>query len=84
MYGVDFFCPMGVRVGVDFLRTTGGLTYDSPEQFVEGIRWRVGPLKAAEEKRLLDYFGSLPREADGRVNYRHDFEWALLSWDQTP
>ena len=51
---------------------------------MEGIRWRVGPLKATEEKRLLDYFASLPREADGRVNYRHDFEWALLSWDQTP
>ena len=84
MYAVNILYQMGIRARVDFLRTTGGLTYDSPEQFVEGIRWRVGPLKATEEKRLLDYFGSLPREADGRVNYRHDFEWALLSWDQTP
>ena len=84
MYAVNMLYQMGIRARVDFLRTTGGLRYDSPGQFVEGIRWRVGPLKTAEEKRLLAYFGSLPREADGRVNYRHDFEWAMLSWDIAP
>ena len=81
MYAVNVLYQMGIRARVDFLRTTGGLTYDTPEQFVEGIRWRVGALKASEEKRLLAYFGELPRGADGRANYRHDFEWAMLSWE---
>lgn len=82
MYAVNILYQMGIRARVDFLRTTGGLTYDSSEQFVEGIRWRVGPLKTAEEKRLLAYFRSLPKETDGTTRYRHEFDWAMLSWDK--
>ena len=82
IYAVNILYQMGLRARVDFLRTTGGLTYDTPEQFVEGIRWRLGSLTAGEEKRLLAYFRALPREADGTARYRHDFEWALLSWEK--
>jgi SAM-dependent methyltransferase len=82
IYAVNILYQMGIRARVDFLRTTGGLTYDSPEQFVEGIRWRVGALTAAEEKRLLAYFRRLPRDLDGAPRYRHDFTWAMLSWDK--
>ena len=82
MYAVNILYQMGIRARVDFLHTAGGLTYDSPEQFVEGIRWRVGPLTAAEEKRLLAYFRRLPRGADGQARYQHDFTWALLAWDK--
>ena len=81
MYAVHILYQMGFRARVDFLRTTGGLAYESPEHFVEGIRWRVGPLKKAEEKRLMEYFSALPRGADGKACYRHDFEWAFLSWN---
>ena len=84
IYAVNILYPMGIRARVDFLRTTGGLTYDSPEQFVEGIRWRLGSLTAAEEMRLLAYFRRLPRAADGTARYRHDFEWAMLSWEKGP
>ena len=83
IYAVNILYQMGIRARVDFLRTTGGLTYDTPEQFADGIRWRVGALTAAEHKRLLAYFRSLPREADGTARHRHDFEWAMLSWDKT-
>ena len=83
MYAVNILYQMGIRARVDFLRTTGGLAYDSPEQFLEGIRWRLGTLKPPEEKRLLAYFRSLPKEADGTACYRHDFDWAMLSWDKT-
>ena len=82
IYAVNILYQMGIRARVDFLHTAGGLAYDSPEQFVEGIRWRIGPLTAAEEKRLLAYFRRLPRGADGAASYRHDFTWALLSWDK--
>ena len=82
IYAVNILYQMGIRARVDFLRTTGGLAYDTPEQFVEGIRWRIGPLAAAEEKRLLAYFRRLPRETDGTPRYRHDFEWAMLSWEK--
>ena len=82
IYAVNILYQMGIRARVDFLRTTGGLTYDSPEQFVEGIRWRIGPLTAAEAKRLLAYFRRLPRDPDGIPRYRHDFTWAMLSWEK--
>ena len=84
IYAVNILYQMGIRARVDFLRTTGGLTYDSPEQFIEGIRWRIGSLTAAEEKRLLAYFRALPRGADGKARYRHDFTWALLAWEKDP
>lgn len=84
MYAVNVLYQMGIRARVDFLRTTGGLQYESAEQFAEGIRWRLGKLSAAEEKRLVEYYESLPREADGTARYRHEFEWAMLSWEKTP
>lgn len=81
IYAVNILHQMGVPARVDFLHTTGGLVYDTPEQFVEGIRWRLGSVTAAEEKRLLAYFRSLPRGSDGAPRYRHDFKWAMLSWE---
>lgn len=83
VYAVNVLYQMGYPARVDFLHTTGGLDYDSPEQFVEGIRWRLGALTSAEEKRLGAYFQSLPRSSNGKTGYRHDFTWALLSWEKT-
>jgi SAM-dependent methyltransferase len=82
IYAVNILYQMGIRARVDFLRTTGGLAYDSPEPFIEGIRWRLGTLTPTEEKRLRAYFQSLPRGADGKTRYRHDFTWALLAWEK--
>ena len=84
IYAVNILYQMGIRARVDFLHTTGGLEYDSPEQFIEGIRWRLGVLTPAEEKRLGTYFQSLPRGPDGKTCYRHDFTWALLAWEKGP
>ena len=84
IYAVNILYQMGYHARVDFLHTTGGLAYDSVGEFIDGIRWRLGRLAPAEEKRLRAYFLALPRGADGRTVYRHDFEWALLSWEQAP
>lgn len=81
IYAVNVLYQLGIRARVDFLQTTGGLVYDSAEQFVEGIRWRLGALTPAEERRLRAYFRALPRGADGKARYRHDFVWALLAWE---
>lgn len=80
MYILNILYQMGIRATVDFLHTTGGLTYDSPAQFVEGIRWRMGHLTPAEEKRLHQYFVSLPEDSNGHRKYHHDFTWAFLAW----
>lgn len=84
LYAVNVLYQMGIRARVDFLHTTGGLTYDHPEQFIEGIRWRLGALTPTEEKRLRAYFCALPRGPDGKARYRHDFTWALLAWEKPP
>lgn len=81
LYAVNILYQMGHRARVDFLRTTGGLAYDGPEAFIDGIRWRLGSLTPAEEKRLQAYFLALPCRPDGTRLYRHDFDWAMLSWD---
>ncbi len=72
---------MGFKAKVDFIRSTGGMGYESAEEFLEAIQWRIGTLTAKEEKRLRRFYRGLPREADGSSRYRHDFEWALLSWE---
>lgn len=82
LYAVNILYQMGYHARVDFLHTTGGLAYDSAGEFIDGIRWRLGRLSPSEEKRLRAYFLALPRGADGRTRYRHDFEWALLSWEK--
>ncbi|MDR0994385.1 MAG: methyltransferase domain-containing protein [Verrucomicrobiota bacterium] len=82
MYVVNILYQLGIQAKVDFLNTSGGLAYEGPEAFVEGIRWRIGRLTSAEEKRLRTYFESLPRDAKGRSQYRHDFVWAFLSWEK--
>lgn len=82
MYAVNVLYQMGYPARVDFLRTTGGLVYEDPEKFVEGIRWRIGVLTPAEEKRLRAYYRLLPRGPDGKRLYRHEFEWAMLSWEK--
>ena len=84
IYAVNILYQLGYHARVDFLHTTGGLIYDSAAQFIAGIRWRIGPLTQPEEKRLRAYYLALPRRANGRAFYRHDFEWALLSWEIKP
>ena len=84
IYAVNILYQMGVKAKVDFLRSRGGLGYASAEDFLGAVRWRVGDLAKKEEARLRKFFRSLPREADGKSRYRHDFEWALLSWEKEP
>jgi SAM-dependent methyltransferase len=82
IYAVNILYQMGVRAKVDFLRSTGGTGYASVEDFLKAIRWRIGDLSAQEEQRLRRFYRGLPREADGSARYRHEFEWALLSWEK--
>lgn len=84
IYAVNILHQMGHRVSVDYLKTTGGIVYADAEDFLAAIRWRVETLTPAEEKRLRHFFDTLPRRADGRTPYRHDFIWAFLSWEVTP
>ena len=82
VYAVNVLYQMGIRARVDFLRTRGGMAYGSAAAFLEAVRWRIGRLAKKEEARLRKFFRSLPRAADGTARYRHDFEWALLSWEK--
>ena len=81
IYIVNILFQMGIRARVDFLKSEGGMTYHSVDAFLESIRWRIGKLSAAEEKRLRLFYRKLPRNRQGMAKYRHDFEWALLSWE---
>lgn len=82
IYAVNILYQMGLRARVDFLRSEGGRTYAGADEFLEGIRWRIGPLSAKEQRRLRALYRTLPRDAEGRARYRHDFEWAMLSWEK--
>jgi SAM-dependent methyltransferase len=82
IYAVNILHQMGVRARVDFLRSTGGMAYDSADRFVEAVRWRIGALAPQEEKKLRKFFRGLPRDPDGKACYRHDFEWAMLAWEK--
>ena len=84
IYAVNLLYQLGIRARVDFLPTQGGMTYDSAEAFLESIRWRIGKFSAKEEGRLRKFFRGLPRAADGKRRYRHDFTWALLAWEKSP
>ena len=84
MYAVNVLYQMGIRAKVDFLESAGGSVYGSREEFLQGIRWRIGELSAVEEERLAVLHDGLPEAAGGggRKQYRHDFTWALLSWER--
>lgn len=82
IYAVNMLYQMGFPARVDFLKSTGGMTYADAGQFLEAVRWRIGELSAADERRLRRFFGALPQTGDGRRRYRHEFVWALLSWEK--
>lgn len=82
IYAVNVLHQMGFRARVDFLPTRGGVTYASAGEFLEAIRWRIGPLSTKEQKRLREFYRTLPRDEQGRAQYRHDFEWAMLGWEK--
>jgi SAM-dependent methyltransferase len=82
IYAVNILYQMGLRARVDFLRSQGGMTYASAGEFLDGIRWRIGPLSTKEQKRLRRFYGTLPRDEKGQAKYRHDFEWAMLAWEK--
>lgn len=84
IYAVNILYQMGIRARVDFLRSRGGMGYASAEEFIGAVRWRVGDLTKKEQARLRRFFRSLPLEPDGRSRYRHDFTWAMLSWEKGP
>lgn len=81
IYAVNILYQMGFRAKVDFIRSTGGLGYESAEEFLQAVRWRIGGLSAKEERRLRAFYRGLPLAADGTARYRHDFIWALLAWE---
>ncbi|HRZ10976.1 MAG TPA: class I SAM-dependent methyltransferase [Kiritimatiellia bacterium] len=82
IYAVNILYQMGIRARVDFLRSRGGVTYGSASEFLEAVRWRIGPLSTKEQKRLREFYRTLPRDEQGRAQYRHDFEWAMLGWEK--
>lgn len=81
IYAVNILHQLGFRARVDFLRSEGGMAYDSADDFITAVRWRIGALSAKEERRLRLFFRRLPRDRQGRAKYRHDFEWAMLAWE---
>jgi hypothetical protein len=82
IYAVNLLYQLGFPARVDFLRSQGGMTYGSAGEFLEAIRWRIGPLSTKEQKRLREFYRTLPRDEEGRAKYRHDFEWAMLGWER--
>lgn len=82
LYAVNVLYQMGVKAKVDFIRSTGGGTYATEEEYLAAIRWRVGELSPKEERRLKALYRELPRGGDGQAQPRRDFEWALLSWEK--
>lgn len=81
IYAVNLLYQMGIRAKVDFLTSTGGMSYASAARFIASVQWRIGPLSTKEKARLRQYYHTLPRGEGGAARTRHSFEWALLSWE---
>lgn len=82
IYAVNLLYQMGIRAKVDFLESTGGMSYSSAARFIASAEWRIGKLTTKEKARLRGYFKKLPRCGTGGGQTRHSFTWALLSWDK--
>ncbi|HPJ57764.1 MAG TPA: hypothetical protein PLK81_08995, partial [Kiritimatiellia bacterium] len=81
IYAVNILYQMGYPATVDFIRSEGGSGYASAEDLIQSVRWRIGDLTAGEERRLRVYYRGLPKAADGTARTRHDFVWAMLTWE---
>lgn len=81
LYAVNMLAQMGFFPRVDYLETHGGLAYADVDEFAGSVRWRVGALTEAEERRVRAYAERLPRGEGGEILHRHDFRWAFVSWD---
>lgn len=81
IYAVNILYQMGVHAAVNFIRSEGGSGYAGIEDFVQAVRWRIGTLTPNEETKLRGFYRDLPKAADGTAHYRHEFEWALLTWE---
>ncbi len=81
IYAVNILYQLGCRASVTFIRSPGGRRYENLSAFLEGIAWRIGRLSPREIRRLSEFYDRLPRDARGARRHRHDFKWALLSWE---
>ena len=80
IYAVNLLYQMGIRAKVDFLKSTGGMSYSSAAKFIASAEWRIGKLTTKEKARLREYFKTLPKSTTGGGQTRHQFTWAMLSW----
>jgi precorrin-6B methylase 2 len=81
IYAVNLLYQLGYHARVDFIRSPGSRAYGNEDEFVEAVRWRVGRLSGAEDKRLRDFFKTLPVNRRGERVHAHAFDWAFLSWE---
>lgn len=84
IYAVNILYQMGYRARVDFIRSPGGRSYRTEDEFIGAIRWRVGRLTKAEQMRLREFFETLPLNDRGERVHAHEFDWAFLSWECGP
>lgn len=82
IYAVNLLYQMGIRAKVDFLKSTGGMSYSSSARFLSSVEWRIGKLTAKEKACLREYYKGLPRSKTGGGQTRHEFVWAMLSWEK--
>ena len=84
IYAVNILYQLGYRAAVAFIRSPGGRSFETQQEFLDSVEWRLGPLRPAERKRLTAFYENLPIGRDGCRHHAHDFEWALLSWETSP
>lgn len=83
IYAVNLLYQMGFPARVDFFCSHGLSRYEDEKAFQESVAWRVGALSRAERDRLNRFFATLPRDGHGRAVHRHEFTWAMLSWQKS-
>ncbi|MBP6115345.1 MAG: class I SAM-dependent methyltransferase [Neisseriaceae bacterium] len=81
IYTVNLLAQMGYLPKVDYIQTPFSPQKASElADFIRSVSWSVGPLTAAEEQKLTDYFyHDYPNIA--LTNTR---TWAFVSWDVRP
>ena len=84
IYYYNLLYQMGIRASIDFITERNRKAYKKRYQLEESMKWMLGDMTRAEEKKLNDYLDKHLMYDAGwwTLDYERATMWAVIWWNK--